>query len=88
METLKHEHDEVLRISRGLEQRLATADRQHVELFQDNQRQIEKTEEATLEKEKALLREQQAQKEIQRLSEKLKNVTANLREKGESEIEL
>ncbi|KAJ3054527.1 hypothetical protein HK097_001602 [Rhizophlyctis rosea] len=88
LETLKRERDDALRVSRGLEQRLATADQQHVELYQDKEKEIEKTEEAILEKEKALLREQQAQKEIQRLSEKLKTITAKSREMAETEIEM
>ncbi|KAJ3032947.1 hypothetical protein HDV00_006950 [Rhizophlyctis rosea] len=88
LQTLKEEHSEVLKISKALEQRAAMLEEQRVELYQEGQRHIEKAEESSLEKEKALMREQQAQKEIQRLAEKLRDVAAKNRERMEGEIEV
>ncbi|RKO88745.1 hypothetical protein BDK51DRAFT_33899, partial [Blyttiomyces helicus] len=70
----------------SLEKRIGELEEKEVEGYQDVQRQIEKAEEAHLDRDKALVREQQAQREIQRLAAKLQELPAKCREKSEAEI--
>ncbi|KAI8803195.1 hypothetical protein BJ742DRAFT_909104 [Cladochytrium replicatum] len=83
---LKKEHEELLSLSKGMEKKITQLETKVVDTFQEAQKSIEKGEDAKLERDKALLREEQAQREIKRLSSKLQEISAKSREKYEQEI--
>ena len=80
-ESLKKEHDDLIRVSQGYKTHIDTLDGRQVELFENLQRQIEKAEEASLERDKLLLREKHNHEEIQRLQDCIKDMTTKHKDK-------
>ncbi|TPX72309.1 hypothetical protein SpCBS45565_g00725 [Spizellomyces sp. 'palustris'] len=85
-QSLRSSYDELLQISRGLEKRVAQLEDQEANAHMEVQKQIEKAEDAKLEFDKALIREQQCQTEIQRLNERLLELPQKYRERADQEV--
>ncbi|KAJ3183732.1 hypothetical protein HDU85_002161 [Gaertneriomyces sp. JEL0708] len=85
-QTLLEEHTELLSISQGLEKRISQLEEKEVHMYKDMAAQNEKTEEARLELDKSLIREQQAQAEVQRINAKMMEVSQKYRERADNEV--
>ncbi|TPX32167.1 hypothetical protein SmJEL517_g04678 [Synchytrium microbalum] len=83
---LNNAHDDVLRVTKKQESRIAEVESQLVDLNKAEQRALEQAEESKLEREKSLVREQQAQSEVQRLCAKLEELPKKIKEKTEAEL--
>ncbi|KAJ3290894.1 hypothetical protein HK104_006456 [Borealophlyctis nickersoniae] len=83
---LRKEYDELLDVSHGLEKRISQMEEKEVDSFKQIQQQVDKAEEAALDRDKAIVAEQQAQREIQRLGDRVKDLQAKFREKVEAEV--
>ncbi|KAI8920207.1 hypothetical protein DFJ77DRAFT_233483 [Powellomyces hirtus] len=90
-QSLRSENEELLSLSQKFENRIVQLETRDMEGFGELQRQAEivrvsHAAEAKLEYDKALIREQQAQAEIQRLADKMLEIPAKARERAEQEI--
>ncbi|KAJ1569076.1 hypothetical protein HK096_004301, partial [Nowakowskiella sp. JEL0078] len=85
-ETLKVENTELLRILQEMEKKRKVLEEKEVQFIIEMQSHIEKAEDAKLERDKALLREEQGLREIQRLDDKMNESRIKFREKADNEI--
>ncbi|KAJ3146175.1 Sodium channel and clathrin linker 1 [Geranomyces michiganensis] len=84
--TLRAEADELLSISKTLESRILLLESREADAASEVLKQTEIAQEAKLEYEKALIREQQHQAELQRRADRLLEIPAKARERAEQEI--
>ncbi|KAJ3007112.1 hypothetical protein HKX48_009309 [Thoreauomyces humboldtii] len=83
---LRAENEELLTLSKTFESRIEHLETKQLEAHQEVQRQIEIAAEAKLECDKALIRDQQSQTEIQRLTDKVLEMPQRSRERADHEI--
>lgn len=85
-EILHKKHDELLRISHGMESRLEEFREREADAQIRVQEEIEKAQEAIIDKQKLSLREETLAKEVQRLEERLTRSAEKYKDKAETEI--
>ncbi|KAJ3191899.1 hypothetical protein HK101_007313 [Irineochytrium annulatum] len=81
----KEENEELMRLSKSFEARVVELQDSEAEGFKKIQDAINKAEEATLERDKCVLREQQLQSEIDRLKETAADTAQRIRQKAEAD---
>ncbi|KAJ3165352.1 hypothetical protein HDU88_004146 [Geranomyces variabilis] len=83
---LRAENEDLLSISKTFEARIVVLEQREMESVAEVERQTAVAEEAKLEYEKALIKEQALQAELQRRAERLLEIPARARERAEQEI--
>ncbi|KAJ3133902.1 hypothetical protein HDU90_005510 [Geranomyces variabilis] len=83
---LRAENEDLLSISKTFEARIVLLEQREMESVAEVERQTAVAEEAKLEYEKALIKEQALQAELQRRAERLLEIPARARERAEQEI--
>ncbi|TPX37315.1 hypothetical protein SeLEV6574_g07928 [Synchytrium endobioticum] len=83
---LQENHDQVLRVCKKQELRIAEVESELIDSHKALQRALDQAEDSNLEREKAVVREQQAQAEILRLNARVDDIPKKMKAKAEAEV--